>query len=661
MPPRPGAPTPPQTPLPWSDPEFASSGAVRPTGAFEAGSPAAGGGGNRPELEAKLAELEKRLEKEKEKVLLASLKNQQEAVLAAQVESTIKDVQDKIRRERREQEMQENRVGLEARIQELESRLTQERETWVSTLKGQLQTREVQERESEAHFTGRLQEMERKFLEEKAHWQKVLLSKDDEVRNLRALAEKLKEAASELDSSEREKERLAGAVQDLTREKMEMQAIVASAREHEKENVQLKAELQLARSQAAMLQEKLERDLQAVRLAAKEREDRFLSDNERLQRDLSSVAERLRVEHESQIRRLQAEHESEGRRLKSRADLTSVSLQRVRAVASALERQLAQARGELVQARGEIAQTKKTAADATLGMSQKLSALLETEKLKIKMKAQEELNARLTYAQTQMEKERQAEHAQMEAKVVEEADREMSRRAKDLSLEMEGIRAKFASEIDRLHREIGAREKAAQDRLAAKDAEVAQARTFAGELRGRLAKEEEFKKLTGAERLDLTRAIRSQKEEMGGLQGEMQALREKLAKEEKWREVLAQEKADLEQHHGLRQSEFIEMQKFAEELKGRLSKEEETSRRLVQERDELTKTLQAKTEELRKGSEVWRQKVEIAKREVEGRLRALEAELQIERDRRQEVERKLSGGPPGSSASRLGKLFGRSA
>ena len=150
------------------------------------------------EFEGKLELLEKKLTQEREKSLLMQLRSQEETVTAAKVEVSLKELQDRLRRDRRDQEAEETKIKLERRAQELEGRLAQERETWVSTLKSQLASRESQDKEVETHFAVRLQEMERRWLEEKAQWQKAALAKDDEVRTLRALAEKLRGADTEL-------------------------------------------------------------------------------------------------------------------------------------------------------------------------------------------------------------------------------------------------------------------------------------------------------------------------------------------------------------------------------------------------------------------------------------------------------------------------------
>ena len=54
------------------------------------------------ELQKKVADLEKRLMEEREKVLLASLRSKEEEAVSAKVETSIKEIQDKLRREKKE-------------------------------------------------------------------------------------------------------------------------------------------------------------------------------------------------------------------------------------------------------------------------------------------------------------------------------------------------------------------------------------------------------------------------------------------------------------------------------------------------------------------------------------------------------------------------------
>src|SRR5205085_2119576 len=108
----------------------------------------------------KISDLEKKLLEEREKVLLASLRTKEEEAVSAKVETSIKEIQDKLRREKREQELEDARRKAEARVAEMERRLGEEREAWVSTLKNQLGQRDQVTQEMETHFSARLKDLE---------------------------------------------------------------------------------------------------------------------------------------------------------------------------------------------------------------------------------------------------------------------------------------------------------------------------------------------------------------------------------------------------------------------------------------------------------------------------------------------------------------------
>src|ERR1700674_6116749 len=124
---RPVPPLPPFAPLPPLPQRGAAPEGERPRDAHPGGT----------DYDRKLAELEKRLQEEREKLLRANLKSQEEAAAAARVEVSLKELQDRLRRERRDQEQEESRLKLEAKLHEMEGRLAQERAPWVSTLNSQ--------------------------------------------------------------------------------------------------------------------------------------------------------------------------------------------------------------------------------------------------------------------------------------------------------------------------------------------------------------------------------------------------------------------------------------------------------------------------------------------------------------------------------------------
>ncbi|MDE2142103.1 MAG: hypothetical protein KGJ84_06810, partial [Elusimicrobia bacterium] len=503
--------------------------------------------------EKKLAELERRLQEEREKMLVSQVKSQEEQVTAAKVEVSLKELQDRLRRDRRDQESEENRLKLEKKAQELEARLAQERETWVATLKNQLGAREAQEKEVETHFAMRLQEMERRWLEEKANWQKIALAKDDEVRTLRSLAEKLKGADTELSKTSSEKKILEERVAELAKDRAEALARLQNAAEREKELIQLRADLTLTRQQGALIQERLERDLAALRSSAREREERLLSDQERLQRDLSGFKQRFDAEKESEQRRLKMEYEGELAQQKGNAERAQAELQRLRAVCGALERQSASARAqleELKRSAGEWERTqerykaefvvlqrkwvereKEVRAEATAQSLQ----MLESEKTRLKIQAQDELNQRAAKIADQLRQENEAEQRRLEAKL----------RA-DLEEELQGRRQEMQGEISRLNREVSQKDAAWSERLLAKESDLLAARSRADESAGRLTREEEIRQALDLRVQELEKAAQDGREEAGRLSSMLRDTQQRLAVADAERARLDHEKTELE-------------------------------------------------------------------------------------------------------------------
>lgn len=447
------------------------------------------------QLEKKIAALEKRVQEEREKVLLSDLKTQQESANAARVEVSIKELQDKLRRDRREQEQEEARLKMEAKTTELEVRLAQERETWVSTLKSQMMTRESQDREMESHFTLRIQEMERRWLEEKAHWQKTLLAKDEENRNLRNLAEKLKGVEVEYARVNLEKKGYENKVLELSQERSETQGRLQNALEKEKELITLRAELSMA-----------SRDLQAERLTSHERQERFLADSERLKRDLDTVAGRLRADHDAEIARLKAAHETELGRLKESETRSHEENTRLRAVSGALERQLAASRSQLEGFKGAAGQWAKAQdrykaefmvlqrrwADREKEIRQETEAQaaqrFELEKAKIQQKLQEEMSHREAIMADEMRVERDRQRLERERTKPESAKI------------LETLRAEY---------ETGRTQTKAKFESAVRDLRLKQ-----DELQARLHGAEESSRLLAEEKLQLVSELRARQEEL---------------------------------------------------------------------------------------------------------------------------------------------------
>lgn len=177
------------------------------------------------DMDQRVAELEKKLAEEREKVLLASLRSKEEEAVSAKVENSIKEIQDKLRREKREQEMDEQRRKAEARAIEIERRMAEEREAWVSTLKTQLTQRDQITQEMETHFSTRLKDLEYRWAQEKSALENAVREREAEITRVRhevtlkAEQEKsfwedrLRTVSSERDKLDRDLERMKDKIQ----------------------------------------------------------------------------------------------------------------------------------------------------------------------------------------------------------------------------------------------------------------------------------------------------------------------------------------------------------------------------------------------------------------------------------------------------------------
>ncbi len=560
-------------------------------------------------MEQKMAALEKRLAEEREKVLLVNLKNQSEAATAARVEVSIKELQDRLRRDRRDQEQEENKHKLETKAQELESRLAQERETWVTTLKTQMQARESQDKELETHFALRLQEMERRWLEEKAVWQKTTLAKDEEIRNLRTLAEKLKGADGELSRVSSEKKMLEGRVAELNQDKAEASAKLQIAADKERESIQLRADLTLSRQQYTLIQERLERDLQTVRGSAREREERLLSDQERLSRELQSLSERLRVEHDSEMRRVKLESGAESARYKEAAERSQGELQKMRTVCVALERQAAAGRTQLEELRRSSAEWEKAQErykaefvvlqrkwverekEIRTEAAAQGAQLLDAEKVRIKLQAQEEINQRASRIAEQFQKEKEIELRQKEAELRSEIETKTAARFQEMTQNLEKSRAEMQGELERIHKESIRKDSEWSQRLLAKEGDLVTARAQLDDTARRLAREEDARQRLAAEKLEAEKSGQTAREDIGALRADLAGVKDRLTVEEELAKSLAAEKEKLERLVTAQSAQVQSSQESVDHLRGEVAREMHIARMYLDEKQKLLKEL----------------------------------------------------------------------
>ena len=597
------------------------------------------------EYEKKVAELEKRLATEHEQLLLANLKSQQEATTAARVEVSIKELQEKLRRDRREAAAEEDRRA---------GQMAQERETWVVTLRNQMQTRESQEKEVEGHFAARLQEMERRWLEEKAGWQKTVLAKDEEIRNLRSLSEKLKGADAELGKTSAEKKQLEARVTDLMQERAEAVSKVAGAAEKEKDAIQMRADLSLARQQLTMVQERLERDLAASRSSAREREERLLADHERLQRDLASVGERLRAEHEADLRRFKIEASAETSKYKDAAERSGADMSRLRAVCGALERQLAATRAQADELKRQASDWEKTQErfkaefvvlqrkwvdrekEIRAEAAAQAAQVLESEKARIKAAAQEEISLRASRLAEQMEKDTEVELRRRETSIRTEVEREALERFEKSEAERQKARLALEAEAERLRGEMTRQSTEWGQKLLAKETELVDAQGKVADLTSRRDRAEELRREDSMRILELDKALQTAREELGALRQELAGAKAGLSESAQQGQALGTEKAELERLAAAQSAQVKAVEETQERLRGEVAREANLGRLYMAERDKAAGALSAAQEaRARAEAEVARLAQEMSKSQDASRaqLEALRRELEAERQR----------------------------
>ncbi|MEK7743163.1 MAG: hypothetical protein AAB578_02145, partial [Elusimicrobiota bacterium] len=387
-----------------------------------------------------------------------------------------------------------------------------------------------------------------------------------------------------------------------------------AAAEHEREYFQTKAELEKTRDQLRLAVERYERDLQTLRSGSKEREERLLVDNERLQTELMSLTQRTRSEYEAEIRRIKTDYESDLKKARAQADLSGAALQRMRAVGGALEKQVASLKAQSEEAKKlkeEFRSVNERYKAEFLTLQRKwqereeelrkqagahYEKQLDAERAKIKLRAQEEIQNRLLKTQEALR---------------EEMDRELVLREKTFRAKVEGD---FAERIQALRSQAQKTELHAEEARSQTEAdsqrkaqETESLRRSLDELRGRLAKEEEWKASAGKERAE----IEAQRER------EQSALREKVRRlEEALSESLARltteerrfaaSSADRDSAHRLRLGHAIKEKqaaKEAEELRAQIARIESEAAALKSEKaraEESVHTASADQEKARR-------------------------------------------------------------
>ncbi|MFH2070611.1 MAG: hypothetical protein ABIJ11_05295, partial [Elusimicrobiota bacterium] len=328
-----------KTPSAPSIPGRAAVAGVSPAVTAPAPPPSIAGRGTRPldgsgedltrkHFESQIQELQRQLMEEREKLLLQTVRTKEEESLASRVEESIKDIQDKLRREKKEQELQEQLSRDGDQIKELEKRLADERETWMATFRNQLSQRDTDSREIEQTFELRLHDLERKWQDEKNNWSLTLKQKDDELAKLKSHLVMREEELT------RVFEKRVGSIESEKRRfEDELDSLRGGITAREKELLSLKAEVALINSsflqergklekyRAVIEKQKKDNELLIVKSDEKDREyfvfkmklgalhSKAKAEEERLRKEAEGYREELgRLKQEGQI--AQQSHQS---------------------------------------------------------------------------------------------------------------------------------------------------------------------------------------------------------------------------------------------------------------------------------------------------------------------------------------------------------------
>jgi hypothetical protein len=295
---------------------------------------------------------------------------------------------------------------------------------------------------------------------------------------------------------------------------------------HEREFHRLKADLDRAHDQVRMLRERLDRDLAAARSSAREREERLLADNERLQGELSSVSQRIRVEHDAELKRAKAEWEGEVKKARAGAELAGAALQRMRAVSGTLERQLAAQRAqgaEVLKLKDELLKINERykaefivlqrrwqdrEADVRRQAGAEAEKRFSAEKTAIKLRAQEHLQAQVLKIQAQV-------RSDVEREAVEGVRHARASMEEELAKRIGTSLEKAQSENRRLEEARRQAEETARKRAV----ELEEVRRSYEEMRARLMAEEEWKTAASKERLEQEKTVLALREKLRELEG----------------------------------------------------------------------------------------------------------------------------------------------
>ena len=341
-----------------------------------------------------------------------------------------------------------------------------------------------------------------------------------------------------------------------------------------------------------------------------------MADQERLQRDLGSVKQNLEAQHEANLRRAKAENEAEMFKHKDLAEKSTAELQRLRAVAGALERQGASSRAQLdelrraavswektqerykaefvVLQRKWVEREKEVRAEATQSSLQ----MVESEKMRLRIQAQDELNQRAAKIADQLRLENESEQKRLESRLRADLERELAERRQAMIAETDAARAQAEQELGRLRRELQQKDSSWGERMLAKESELIGQRSRADELAGKLSREEEARTSSLRDKLEVEKQLEGLREQLGAQQTSLRAFQDRLAASEADKFRLESEKIELERLTTAQAAQVQGTQEAIESTRLQLARETQSGKIVQNAREQAEKTLAAQRSEM---------------------------------------------------------------
>ena len=224
--------------------------------------------------------------------------------------------------------------------------------------------------------------------------------------------------------------------------------------------------------------------------------------------------------------------------------------------------------------------------------------MVESEKTRLRIQAQDELNTRAAKIADQLRLENESEQKRLESRLRAELERELAERRSAMQAELDGGRQQSEAELSRLRRELQQKDASWGERILAKESELIGQRSRADELAGRLSREEEARTAAMRERLELEKQLEGLREQLGAQQASLRAFQDRAATADVEKSRLEQEKTDLERLSTAQAAQVSGTQEAIEATRLQLARETQAGKILQNAREQAEKALTAQKAEV---------------------------------------------------------------